>query len=363
MRRRVLAAVLAAWGLAAGLMHSQPPGPPPAATHRAGLAHNVEVRAGPSWQFAATGTLERGAEVEVLSEENGWLTIRPPAGSCSWVADRFLKDPEKPTPGVKNAIIAGDVAVPVRVGRTGFNQPLPIEAPVRLQRGTIVVLLGQQVTFEDTTWQCIQPTDSEVRYVPKEALDEKAELPPVPGVPKSQGPLIWAQAEQAERAGNLAEAEQLYQQLADELARSNGDQELLLRCHNRIQQIRDRQRATASPPATPVSRTSGTTIAATAERSTSSPASGYTPAAPSPGAGPMHSSGPGWLRRTGFLIAGQRAYVLENGQGLVRLYVVPQTGVNLDPYLNQRVDLIGPLVPRTDVRGSIMVVHRVNPVR
>ena len=379
MRNRILAAALAAWGLAAGLIPGQPPEPPPPAPKQAVLAHAVEVRAGPSWQFAATGALERGSPVVILAEENGWLAIQPPGGASSWIANRFLKfpdqDKDKPPVGPQRAYVTGEAPVPVRLGRDGSNQPLGVEQ-VRLQPGAIVLLLGDQVSFEDTTWNRIQPPASEVRYVPKEALDEKATLPAIqfagqmsapgtlPGSIRPREPLLWAQAEQAERAGNYGEAEQLYQKLATELVQTGGDQELLLRCYNRMQGIRERLRA-AGAPAAPVSRSGGTAYAVTAGRSSFAPATAARPGAgvTLPAGTTLHSSGPGWLRRTGFQIGGQPAYVLENGQGMVHLYVLPQTGVDLEGHLNQRVDLIGALVPRTDVRGSVMVVQRVNPVR
>src|SRR5262245_59040353 len=182
MRRPILAAALAAWGLAAGLIPGQPPEPPHPAPRRAVLAHDVEVRAGPSWQFAATGALARGSEVAVLSEENGWLAIQPPAGSSSWIANRFLAfpdgDKEKLPAGLQRAYVTGVAPVPVRLGRDGSGVPLGVEQ-VRLQPGAIVVLLDEQVTSEDTTWSRIQPPAPEVRYVPKAALEKDATLPAV----------------------------------------------------------------------------------------------------------------------------------------------------------------------------------------
>ena len=54
-------------------------------------AERVYVNSGPGEDFYATHILTRGAEVEVYWEnEDGWLAIRPPQGSFSWVPSHAL---------------------------------------------------------------------------------------------------------------------------------------------------------------------------------------------------------------------------------------------------------------------------------
>src|SRR5262245_61592628 len=58
------------------------------------LAPQVEVRCGPSLkpQVYPTNRLDQGDPVGVLEERgDGWLAIKPPAGSFSWINIRFLQ--------------------------------------------------------------------------------------------------------------------------------------------------------------------------------------------------------------------------------------------------------------------------------
>src|ERR671914_152341 len=54
------------------------------------------IRSGPGIQFYPTDTLAEGELVEVYRQQrNGWLAIRPPADSFSWVFGRHLNVLEK----------------------------------------------------------------------------------------------------------------------------------------------------------------------------------------------------------------------------------------------------------------------------
>src|SRR5262249_42518712 len=50
------------------------------------------------------------------------------------------------------------------------------------------------------------------------------------------------------------------------------------------------------------------------------------------------SSGAGLLRRAGRAIEGQRTYVLESLQGYPMLYVTAQAGLELEPYVDRKVE-------------------------
>src|SRR5262249_26298006 len=77
----------------------------------------AEVRSGPSDspQFYVTNRLRAGTPVEVLQElDGGWLKVRPPEGSFSWVNTRFL---EHIVPHQPNYVVAAEgVDVPVFIG-------------------------------------------------------------------------------------------------------------------------------------------------------------------------------------------------------------------------------------------------------
>ena len=56
------------------------------------LSENVDVVAGPGHRFYATDRLARGTQVEIYREEaSGWLAIRPPEGSFSWIPAEFVE--------------------------------------------------------------------------------------------------------------------------------------------------------------------------------------------------------------------------------------------------------------------------------
>src|SRR5438034_2131868 len=55
-------------------------------------ADKTEIVAGPGHRFYATERLARGTKVEIYREEaSGWLAIRPPEGSFSWVPADFVE--------------------------------------------------------------------------------------------------------------------------------------------------------------------------------------------------------------------------------------------------------------------------------
>ena len=65
-------------------------------------------------------------------------------------------------------------------------------------------------------------------------------------------PPLWYQAEQAERAGNPAQADLLYRQLASQMALPGGDAYVATLCWNRIDQLGRRYQLTPSMYAAPV---------------------------------------------------------------------------------------------------------------
>jgi hypothetical protein len=74
-------------------------------------------------------------------------------------------------------------------------------------------------------------------------------------------------------------------------------------------------------------------------------------------------SGWGWLRRAPFFVDNKPAFVLENSQGLPRLYVTAQPGVNLEAYANRSVNLYGKMIYRGDLRTNYMTACQLTPLR
>jgi hypothetical protein len=154
---------------------------------------------------------------------------------------------------------------------------------------------------------------------------------------------LWVQAKQAESAGNVALAMQLYAQLA----RETMDPQLRNDCYNQIQFLKDGNRGSA-PPGAPAPVPGG----AVPGPGPGATMAGYGSRPPAPPV-PTQSSGPGRLRRAGFFIDYQQAYVLEDSQGRPLMYVTG-SGLNLELYCGQAVELYGSIVYRGDLRTNYL---------
>lgn len=355
----------------------------------------VLARSGPSLQYYATSRLGLGEVVHVIKEEDGWLAITPPADSFSWVNDRFVGSIDSKT-GAATALETAEV----RVGSALQPEKRDVTR-LKISRGSLVVVLDEKRSIsEDGSWLKIQPPPNEYRYIPADAVKAAAPkveavapppsspppslggpvaTPPPPAVP---GDSLWYRAEQAERAGNPAEAERLFLQLAHETP----DHDLQMRCYNRIHFLREGRRASYPPgyqagrpsdsyytnnpsrlapiPGYPYS--SSTNPYVTTGRATSQytyspvPATGQAAAASS--TSNCQWSGWGWLRRAPFWVDNKQAYVLENSQGMPRLYVTAQQGVNLENSLNKTVNLYGKMVYRGELRTNYMTACQLAPL-
>src|SRR5262249_8226484 len=122
MRIRLLVGVLAgALGCAAPAMAQTDPMEASIAVSR------VEVRSGPTTKFYATGELHQGEKVIVVreSKEPGWLEIKPPTGSFSWVNTKHVTQVNAYAAVVKNdapALIGSALisAKPTAESKPGF---------------------------------------------------------------------------------------------------------------------------------------------------------------------------------------------------------------------------------------------------
>jgi hypothetical protein len=379
-------------------------------------APQAEVRAGPSTdaQLYPTNVLRRGDRVEVLEEMNGgWLKIRPPAGSFSWINTRFV---ENIIPRKANYVVIDEQGrAPVLVG-SSLRRERPTVAGTYLVRGTQVRSIGPAQTDSEGSWLPIEPPDTEVRYIQQSAVARSTApaASPSGGVPVVAGAFVagsvgaaaapaappdpdalWRGAQQAERAGRIDEAIRLYRQagtanLSVNAARA---QEAL----DRANWLAARGQA-AGAPASPYAVRDVRAVNPGGEaRYAMSPADGrITPVPPASGPVPvqfasgaggpppyqvvctsegavvnlagvptdtrgMPTSGPGRLRRAGRCIESQRTYVLEFERGGL-LYVLPQPGLDLEAYVNRHVELFGPITYRGDLRANAMNVCRVQPL-
>jgi hypothetical protein len=127
------------------------------------------------------------------------------------------------------------------------------------------------------------------------------------------------------------------------MALPGGDPYIATLCWNRIDQLARRYQLTPWPARQPVpgvlTSSRPTTPSPTPDMSTSAQVATV-------------RSGPGWLRRSGVSIESRMAYVLEDDAGRVRYYLVPQTGLNLEAFVNRPVEVFGPMVARADMAGG-----------
>ena len=121
------------------------------------VATGAPVQSGPGENYYPTDTLAQGDVVEVYKEKTGgWLAIRPPVNSFSWVASRELK---KRDDGLAE-IVKDDVAS--RIG-SRLNDKHNA-AQVRLKKGELVEVLDED-QLGDETWYKIAPPAGEFRWI------------------------------------------------------------------------------------------------------------------------------------------------------------------------------------------------------
>lgn len=297
----------------------------------------AEIRGGRSAIFPVTGVLRQGQSVRVLREEAGWLAIAPPLGSSSWVLERVL-DPQ-PRPGQRTICVVRGDNVPVLLGTADNPLPQPNQVAT-LKEGTQLYVVGEKATSdalgEKATWWRIQPAPSEVRWISRDAITAGGVTTVQSNVPTN---MLWQQAEAFERYGQFNQAIAIYRQIAGQ---RGVNPDLAVRAYNRAEGLSRRAAG------------SGTTTAARPVATT--PPADPTGTRPWP-AGVQMTSGPGVLRRAAFLIDGNTAFVLEDARGYPRVYVIAQSGLNLEPFINRHVELFGPMVnkPELATRGYMAV--------
>ncbi len=336
----------------------------------------VLVRAGPSDKFPETGTLKRGVEVVVDREEFGWLAIKAPKGSVSWVPIAFVDfDSTLPTP--QNVMVTEDVTL--ASGRVGLAQPLAEIRKTKVPAGSTLLVIGQRVTFDNKQWYPVEPIHGDVRYIPKSAVKAgepvntafvvrdmappgltpiaattpHSEIPPanIGAKPGVNHPL-WTQAEAAERDGRSEDAEKLYFQLARLMNEPGGDHDVANLCYTRIHSIREKKRIGSVPATANIGTTPAFIPVVRPESSKPDRPSLLPPVRNDQPTGTQNTTTPtstdrgnwtgvGRLVSTPLALDGRPTYALETAPGIAQLYVVAGNGINLKAHLNRRVNLQG----------------------
>jgi SH3-like domain-containing protein len=375
-------------------------------------AAEAEVRCGPSpdAKFYLTNRLPKGATVQVLKDRgDGWLEIRPPEGSFSWVNTRCVSQlvPSQPL----NFTVEYD-KTPVYIG-SELTQTEPTVMGTSLDRSTQVHCFQragqpskQWTDARGVVWMQIDPPAREVRYIQATAL-AKAAAPtlasdappgapvPIPGAAGPAGPAaagtaapaataelpkhmdvdeLYRKAVEADRAGQHAEAIKLYTKVAYLGAQIN---------HERVPDALRRASELMSPAPAPGAADSRLRPVA-AEAPMPSPArlnapypATTTSASPiasqvgatyttsrqtSPAATSTAPQFTGLLRKAGRSKNGLATYVLES-DSWARCYVNGAPGVNLEPYLNKNVELIGTSSYDGEMRANYIYATQVRPLQ
>jgi hypothetical protein len=323
--RRPLFALALAGALAAPALAQTP------AAEQAIIQPNTEVRSGPSKNFYPTSKLNVNDKVVVLRESKeapGWLEIKPPQGSFSWVDGKYVKMVD-----ARQGYVDCDQTRPVSIlpGSNLVNQE-PNRESMKLTTGTVVIVIDRPMIVNGATWLPIQPHPSEVRYIPKEAVS-----PAIVVAPVNNGPPNWtrtpdgysgnntlAEAEKALSANDIPRARQLFQVVANNATDQN-------------QKVYALNRLATLPNSVP-----GTTTSMSAP----------TAAAPLPNLVQLQAaawSRYGRLRDTKLTSdVGQPLYSLEDAQGKVITYLTIVPGKSLQGYIGREVAVYGPTMYRPD---------------
>jgi uncharacterized protein YgiM (DUF1202 family) len=149
-------------------------------------ADGVEVVSGPGHRYYATDRLSRGVKVEVYREEaSGWLAIRPPAGSFSWIAADFVERDEE-----DQRLGRVTEPTPAWIGTTA-ERVSEHRQHVTLKSDEVVRILGEKQVETDEgeeTWLKIAPPAGEFRWIHLRDVSRQRPEPLViqPAVPEPE---------------------------------------------------------------------------------------------------------------------------------------------------------------------------------
>jgi hypothetical protein len=279
---------------------------------------------------------------DINDKHPGWLEIKPPQGSFSWVHQRFIK---KQISG-NTWVVDAEGPVGIYVGSRRVPDEPKVER-VQLSKGTQVVVLDAPMPGKSGGYYYpIASPENEPRYIPANAINKTqvtfggptASRPggvaqvsnTVPAAAASSSYAdLFARADAAERLGKKADAKALF----EAAQRATNDPQEKLRCANRIDSLQRGNTAVAGGwniggPNRPVA---GTTAL-------------YTATKPSPRAlvpGQRQWSEWGVLKKTSLPpIDGQEVYRLEVN-GVPYAYATAQPGFTLSSYAGRYLTLYG----------------------
>jgi hypothetical protein len=350
---------------------------------RSVTAPQAQVWCGPSTSdgLYPTNVLRQGDRVEVERElESGWLVIRPPAGSFSWINNRFV---QYISSKYANYVVTYDGHdVPVLIGSC-LKTDRPSKFGVRLPRGAQVRVIGRGMTDEEGTWLPIEPPEGEVRYLRKEAVAKPTPAQTTASakaaVPPPDADTLWRDAVKADQAGRLTDAVRLYRLAGDANLTLNPSRanEAYLRAHW-IEQANSSTHSASGSVYYPEDRTpppaNGSPYTLPVNPVGANAIRPIGTVAPGPANGQLVSmqtvSAPqsslhyakGHLQHA-FKNEVNRRYHLLDDKGRLVLSVTAGPGVDLSSYEDRNVELWGQLTWAGDRRNWLMTVTQVREMQ
>src|SRR5262249_39956709 len=120
--------------------------------------------------------------------EGGWLAIKPPPGSFSWINTRLVSQSQH-DPKVFT-VSAGDARVPLLLG-SAIRPEKPTVEGAKVRSGTLLRSIGPKRLDDDGYWRRVEPPATEVRYIRADVVAKKgSEAPGAPpaGLPSAEPP-------------------------------------------------------------------------------------------------------------------------------------------------------------------------------
>lgn len=333
-------------------------------------ATDVYVRSGPGRDYYPTDKLPKGARVEVYRHDpGGWMAIRPPRGSFSWVKSRQLDVLEDDLAAVNSERVVA------RVGSKFSNVRDVIQ--VRLEQDEKVELIEPPAA--DSPWCRVAPPAGEFRWIfakyverqlPEQLADDERDVGAYEhSTDDAVGP---------DSAGGDAPAGELARLRQFELI----DIELSAIVSRDIEQwsfddLRRRTEAAQQAAQTSLERGRASVLldkldrfADIKRRHQDLAASGPDEVGPRAGtlgdrlrarrAADPRYDGVGRLSPVVSQRTGGPQYALLDATGGVRSFVTPAPGVNLRPYLDKHIGVHGQRSYLTDMQRQHISVQRVS---
>jgi hypothetical protein len=346
------------------------------------VAEVLDVFDEPAAEAYSTGQLHEGNIVEVHTiEPDGWVAIRPPAGSFEWIDATALEER-----GADAALIRAPRAT-LRSGRPGARMPGPPIAA--LERGTVVRLMDREPLRlrqgrSTRTWRAIEPPEGLLRYVRGDGLQLGTRPKPAPSRQSAKARPLRVDPGLVS-IGPAIDAARLSAGQAQALQRLEADHRRILRgpiASWRLERVLDGYRSIAERVADPAAREGlrrrldragrqasaadaarrFAAVLAEGHHRAAAPSSADSPATDAPDDEPPFDA-QGLLQPSSKLVEGERVYALIGPEGRAVAYLRPAPGIMIRPLLGRQVGARGTARYDANLRAEVIRVRTLEALR